>query len=650
MTLPSPNLDDRRFQDLVDDAKRMVQQRCPEWTDHNVHDPGVTLIETFAFMTDQLLYRLNQVPDRVYLAFLDLIGVQLLPPTAARTQVTFRLSAAQDSAITIPLGTSVATPRTEHEEPVVFATTGRLEIPPCSLELLATSTAASEVRLREQERLAGTPLIAFQAQPAYDDALLFGLDTAVPSCVLVLDLDCTVEGVGVDPTDPPLVWEAWSEQGWVRCEVESDETGGLNKAGAVTLHVPAGHIASVLGRRRAGWVRCRVIPPEQGQPYYSSSPVVHSSAAATMGGTVEAVHGETVTNETLGVSEGVPGQRFALARTPVLRDIPLEVEVAEEDGWHPWTAVSSFAGSSERDRHVLLDATTGEVTFGPAVRLADGTVQSFGAVPPKDAVIRVRAYRTGGGAHGNLSAGTLNTLTTSIPFISDVRNRRAAHGGVDGESVEDAKVRGPLVLRTRDRAVTTEDYEMLAHDAAPNLARVRCLAATTAEDAGGVRVLVVPDAVTDEESGTLMFADLVPPESMLAAITEHLEPRRVIGTRVVVEPPFYQGVTVVARVQARPRTDPDRLKTAALRALNEYFSPLTGGPQGQGWPFGRPVQAGEVYAALQRLPGTELVEDVKLFAADPITGERGDPVQRIALDAQALVFSYEHQVRVVAGG
>ena len=59
MTLPVPNLDDRRFQDLVDEAKRMVQQRCPEWTDHNVSDPGVTLIETFAWMTDQLVYRLE---------------------------------------------------------------------------------------------------------------------------------------------------------------------------------------------------------------------------------------------------------------------------------------------------------------------------------------------------------------------------------------------------------------------------------------------------------------------------------------------------------------------------------------------------------------------------------------------------------------
>ena len=88
------------------------------------------------------------------------------------------------------------------------------------------------------------------------------------------------------------------------------------------------------------------------------------------------------------------------------------------------------------------------------------------------------------------------------------------------------------------------------------------------------------------------------------------------------------------------------LQSEAVRALNRYFDPLTGGPDGTGWPFGRPVQAGEVYAVLQQLAGTEIVEDVKLFAADPITGRRGEAVQRIDIDKHALVFSFRHQVRV----
>ena len=53
---------------------------------------------------------------------------------------------------------------------------------------------------------------------------------------------------------------------------------------------------------------------------------------------------------------------------------------------------------------------------------------------------------------------------------------------------------------------------------------------------------------------------------------------------------------------------------------------------------------------LQRLPGTELIEDVVLFGADPVTGKRGKAAQRIDLDRNALAFSYDHRIRVVTGG
>ena len=130
--LPAPNLDDRHFQDLVDDAKRLVQQRCPEWTDHNVSDPGVTLIEAFAQMVDQLIYRLNRVPDRHYVKFLELIGVELRPPAPARGAVTFWLSAPQPQPVVVRAETEVATPRTDVHEPIVFSTIHDLSIVPCS--------------------------------------------------------------------------------------------------------------------------------------------------------------------------------------------------------------------------------------------------------------------------------------------------------------------------------------------------------------------------------------------------------------------------------------------------------------------------------------------------------------------------------------
>ena len=215
---------------------------------------------------------------------------------------------------------------------------------------------------------------------------------------------------------------------------------------------------------------------------------------------------------------------------------------------------------------------------------------------------------------------------------------------MDGEEIENAKVRGPIVLRTRDRAVTMEDYEHLAKEAAPEVARVLCVTAGEGADAGGVRILVVPAAGSAD--GRLRFEQLVPGEDTLKRISRRLDEARVIGTRVLIEPPVYRGVTVVAKLKPRSSANATRLQVDALEALYNYFHPIIGGPDRTGWPFGRPVHVGEVYSVLQGLRGAELVEDARLFGADPVTGQRGQAVQRLQIEPHALVFSYEHQVLV----
>src|SRR4051795_8587433 len=116
MPLPAPKLDDRTFQDLVNETKRQIPRYCPEWTDHNVSDPGVTLIELFAYMVDLLLYRVNRVPERNYIKWLELLGLQLEPPAPARVDLTFTLAAPLPEPVTIPRATTVATVRTDSQE------------------------------------------------------------------------------------------------------------------------------------------------------------------------------------------------------------------------------------------------------------------------------------------------------------------------------------------------------------------------------------------------------------------------------------------------------------------------------------------------------------------------------------------------------
>lgn len=647
MALPVPNLDDRRFQDLVNESKRMVQQKCPGWTDHNVHDPGVTLIELFAWMTEQTIYRLNRVPDRNYVKFLELIGVQLFPPTAASAPVTFWLSAALPDHVRIPAGTIVATVRTETDDSINFTTIQQLEIVPCSFQNVMTQGAAkSATPTRRQDELErGHGFQCFTKVPVPGDALLIGLSEAVPSNAVTLRMSCRIEGVGVDPNNPPLEWEAWNGEGWVHCDVERDETGGLNRDGDVVIHLPRSHTVSVIDAQRGGWIRARVVEPAADQPAYGASPTIVSMSAFTIGGTVDAVNAELVDAEIIGTSEGVAGQSFQLKRRPVVpSEAPLVLEVSETDGWQEWTQVRDFSSSSGDDRHFVFDAVAAEARLGPGVRGLDGTLQTYGATPLKGAQLRVRSYRTGGGGRGNVARGVITVLKSSIPYVARVSNQRAAAGGVDGEDIENAKVRGPILLRTLGRAVTTEDYEHLAREAAPEVARVHCVAAGDGADAGALRVLVVPAAAAG--AGRLRFEQLVPAEETLKKIAARLDECRVIGSRVLVEPPRYTGITVVARLRSLPRFSPARLQDAVLEALYTYFHPITGGPDGTGWPFGRPVNLGEVYAVLQAVRGTELVEDLRIFGADPITGRRGAAAQTLALEPHSLVFSYDHQVLV----
>jgi predicted phage baseplate assembly protein len=291
-------------------------------------------------------------------------------------------------------------------------------------------------------------------------------------------------------------------------------------------------------------------------------------------------------------------------------------------------------------------------------------IRQYGAVPPKGAELRLRKYLTGGGERGNVSARELTVLRSPIANVASVLNRRRAGGGVDGEDIENAKLRGPITLRTGDRAVTPEDYEQLAREAAPELARVECIPATsTAEDpeqpddeyAGVSRVLVIPTVESDR--GVIRFEQLAPGVDLINRIKGYLDQRRVIGVRIRVAPPEYRCITIAAKLLSRPEFDRKDVQLRALEALYDAFSPVSGGRDGNGWEFGRDVLEGDVYAVLQSVHGVDRVEDCQLFEANPVTGVRTRPLSvqnssgqpgkiKVPVSRYATVFSYRHYVLV----
>ena len=130
MSLPVPDLDDRRFLDLVAEARRRIQQSTPAWTDLSPHDPGMALIEVFAHLTEIMIYRINRLPEKAYVAFLNLLGVSRHPPSAAWVDLTFsRVTPGGSEPIPIPAGTRIAVARGADPEPAVFVTAESAVLP-----------------------------------------------------------------------------------------------------------------------------------------------------------------------------------------------------------------------------------------------------------------------------------------------------------------------------------------------------------------------------------------------------------------------------------------------------------------------------------------------------------------------------------------
>lgn len=150
MTLPTPNLDDRDFEDLLEQARTRIVQLSPDWNDLTPSDPGMVLLELFAYLTDTMIYRLNRVPDKAYVAFLNLLGVRLMPPGAASVMLTFSRKQASDTALEIPRGTEVSAARaTTGGTPPVFVTADAATIPPgkTEVDVLAHHCTLAEAEL-----------------------------------------------------------------------------------------------------------------------------------------------------------------------------------------------------------------------------------------------------------------------------------------------------------------------------------------------------------------------------------------------------------------------------------------------------------------------------------------------------------------------
>ncbi len=334
---------------------------------------------------------------------------------------------------------------------------------------------------------------------------------------------------------------------------------------------------------------------------------------------------ETVTNEYVGVGNGLSDQTAQLNHQNVLIDsLQLAVEEIEDGLLHAWRRVDDFDTSGPDDRVFVIDPEAGLVYFGDGIH---------GSSPAIDMRVVALSYRHGGGKAAELPAGQVNQPDSVPSAVQDVTNVVAARGGKDAETLDQAKVRAPRELRVRGRAVTADDFVFFAEQT-PGVRIARALVVplhrpyraegiarpgldTNRIAPGVVSVVAVPDDAT---------AFPTPTDGMLRTVCEYLNRFRLVTTEVyVVAPQYVRLFQLEIVIGAKPGFTRTALREAIETRLETYFHALTGGPDGTGFPFGTTVHHADLVAQVFRVPGVDFVTSLTAMYDGHAPAPAGDP-------------------------
>lgn len=682
MPLPKPILDDRSFDEIREELLQRIPVYAPEWTDHNASDPGVALLELFAFLGENLLYRFNQIPESTRLAFLRLLDVPLRPASPARGLV--RIATRRPADALVEEGSEA------RAGDVPFET--RVEVDVLPLESVGLARSLSRAPESPEERGFADAVRRARGGFAEDEAAAFYTNRRVPAEPAApeagpVDFARSVDGrlwlavqrtrhtdpaalggrvlnVGFSPAAEVPSLEEFMDapgSGPARQELRACPGPGLGEPGpTVVWHATAGL-------------------DDDGSPRYRSLEVVGDT---TRGLTREGVVRLRLPDDPTELGS-IPSTDPELAgtgrRPPVLEDPDEDDRVLfwlragrrDDDrsfGRVRWVGLNATEIEQARTaRPEFLGTGTGQpgqtYSLVNAPVLADSLVleveendrwiewtevQSLhgsdrddrhytldreagritfgngtrGRTPQIGRRIRVRRYRHGGGEKGNVPAEGVDRLP-GHPDL-DVANPLPTTGGADDEPLEEALERIPGELRRRDRAVTPGDFRELALETpGADLARAETIPLfhppTEEDDAAGVVSVVI----WPEEDPRHPDAPR-PTRAAIRSVCEWLDDRRLVTTEVWVIPPAYRRISVSVGVHVEPDYGVGAVRRWVEKVLRQYLAPVPPyGPDGKGWPLGRTVRAAELEAAALQVEGVAYLEDdVRL--AEWVQGDDGD--------------------------
>ena len=652
-----PNLDDRTWQDLVDEARALIPKYAPDWTDHNSSDLGITMVELFAWLVEGLIYRLNRVPDKNYDAFLNLLGITRDPATPARSYLTFT---AQPAAVVVPKGRQAQTQGTEKEQPIVFETDEDVTVLPINMQV---ALHIGKVVLNKYTNVSGR----FTVPPAEGDTFTVPVGQSVQLCFgfdqnTAAEVRMLVElfhHIHRDPvTQNALASANWvystgttEPSSWPAIPGVIDDTDGLQRDGTVRFTLPP--VSNWGSQVPTGWTTVpeASVNDQVANPYFwvgarianLTTEPVKIGIRFILFNSVSAHNALTISvPESLGTGNGRPFQLYPLRYAPLYKrletDTPYDHLRVEVNGT-PWTLVEDIPPGPyilpATGNYYKINPVTAEILFGnhdPA------SGEGNGSMPPIGSAIQAITYRyVASGISGNVGAGTITAMRTPVPGITAVTNLFSAFGGSDEEPIEESKRRAPEVLRIRNRAITKEDYEYLTREATTDVAIVRCLEpivhvtdnapawvkgdpwtfASIDRTPGNVNVIVVPDH-------GLSVPRPEPTQELLREVQSYLDARRDLTAKLQITGPRYLPVKVVITATAWNKaiaggliTGSNDVRVEIENKLRQFLHPVHGGINGKGWNVGDSVFIADLFKAVMPAEDIGFISSLTLEAETP---------------------------------
>ena len=627
-----PKLDDRTFDDLYRDLRLRIPRYTKEWTNFNDSDPGITLLQLFAWLSEMMLVRMNQIPRKNYIKFLQLLGRDLRPAKPALADLTFTTKGGDPK--TIPERTGVSAQLPDGGPPIVFETLRPLDPIKPPLEVVGVLEDGTLTNLTTANQQPGTKFRPLGWFSELQNALYLGFKVVNVTAPLFpsemafrvfLPPDVTAgKPQRTDDPIPPapvtIVWEYLPGPGedWSRLNVFLDESAAFTREGYIRVEGPT-DIKPVREKRlhpdELFWIRARldagVYPGGQGPEIDFIRP-----------NTVPAESLVTVTGSILGQSDGEPQQDFLLPFRPVQPD-SVKIVTEVNNSTEKWTRVDDFLASTGDDNHFVLNATEGSIRFGDGDR---------GEIPPASALIIAEEFRHGGSARANQAGpGTIKNPQTALDGIDKITNERAAAGGADEQTLDDLLIEGPSIIKRRERAITADDFQSFAKEVG-GVKNVVALVNThpdfpDVEVPGAVTVVIVPDV-----GGT----PPQPSSELIHAVCSQLEPRRLITTEVYVKGPDYKQVRIEADIAAKQNASFDSVARNVKDALKKLLDPRTR-------TFGRDLHTSEIFKViLDADKDITSVNSLNIY----LDGRPVDVLKQIVITGAEMLFGEDHLVVV----